>query len=412
MADSIAGRESALALYDIGNLQFLYVTRLPNGRAMQSALWESRTKYETRRAGGFDFFVRTSGGRTVAFAVAGDCLILATREEYVAGALRLLLGEHLPTVMDDGWYKQSVAAAGAPGDIRLVMNLEELVKTPQFRSYWIQRNASEIRLYSAGIADIRAGGEFREERVLLKKTETPAGAAGVERMVRLVPEDAAFYRAWPPAAGEDIAGLIERKIFAPTIAAPVNRDDAPDVEINAPAAGGEADLETRIDEPPLAAHADLSLQPLRDSLHAATLTAVLQIQSGEPLPDGVFVETPSVIVLEATTPWTAPVFQTGLPYVRVAVAGNLLVIANSDPLLRQVMDRVNQRAVVSDATSITAFRHAAAQPDYRKIMIALDRTGFFTGDVASLSDVFREVRVVELRTRDLGNVVRETVEFR
>jgi hypothetical protein len=414
LADSIAGRESALALYDIGNLQFLYVTRLASARSMQSGLWQSRAKYETRHAGGFEFYVRTSGGRTVAFAAAGDCLFLATREEYVAGALRLLSGERLPTVMDDGWYKQSAAAAGAPGDIRLVMNLEELVKTPQFRSYWIQRNASEIRLYSAGIADIRrSGGEIREERVLIKKAETPAVAGSAERLARLAPDGAAFYRAWSQPAGDEIAGLIERKILAPRIAVPRNEDEAPDVEIDAPAAGDEADLETRIDQAPLAAQADLPVLPFRSLLHGASLTAALQIQTGEPLADGVFVDTPSVIVVESTGRWTVPAIETGLPYVQAAAVGNLLFVANSGELLRQVMDRVNRRAAASDATSIAVFRHAAARGDYLKIMNTLERTqGFFSGDIASLSDVFRDVGEVEVRTRDQGGVVRETVEYR
>jgi hypothetical protein len=414
LADSLAGRESALALYDIGNLQFLYLTRISGARSMQSALWQSRAKYEARHAGKFDFFVRASGGRTVAFAAPDGYFILATREEYVAGALRLLSGEHLPTVLDDGWYKQSTAEAGTPGDLRLTMNLEALVKTPQFRSYWIQRNASEIRRYSAGIADIhRSGSEIREDRVFLKTADTSAIPGGAERLVRLAPESAAFYRAWSQPQADELASLIERKIWSPKILPPLNEEFAPDVQVDAPLAGGEADLETRIDQPPLAVQEDRTLQPLRDLLHAATLTSAIQVQSGEALADGVFVETPSVVVVEATTPWTPPAISTGLPYVHFEARGNLLLIGNSETLLRQVLDRVGRPAVNSDAMSIAAFRHTAAMADYRKIMAPLDRNaGFFSVDLASLSDVFRNVREVELRRRDLGSVVRETVSYR
>src|SRR5712691_12847127 len=44
----VAGGRSALALYDIGELQFLYVTRLSSTDAMHSALWKARSKFETR----------------------------------------------------------------------------------------------------------------------------------------------------------------------------------------------------------------------------------------------------------------------------------------------------------------------------------------------------------------------------
>src|SRR5580693_8931400 len=43
-----AGKESALALYDIGNLQFVYISRVPSASAMQTALWQARTKFEPR----------------------------------------------------------------------------------------------------------------------------------------------------------------------------------------------------------------------------------------------------------------------------------------------------------------------------------------------------------------------------
>ena len=41
----VAGGQSALALYDIGKLQFLYVTRSPSATAMQSQLWQTRARF-------------------------------------------------------------------------------------------------------------------------------------------------------------------------------------------------------------------------------------------------------------------------------------------------------------------------------------------------------------------------------
>ncbi|HLW79938.1 MAG TPA: hypothetical protein VKU44_10115, partial [Terriglobia bacterium] len=52
LVESVAGRDSALALYDIGKLEFLYLTRLPQASAVESALWRVRRNYETREVAG------------------------------------------------------------------------------------------------------------------------------------------------------------------------------------------------------------------------------------------------------------------------------------------------------------------------------------------------------------------------
>ncbi len=56
----VAGEQSALAVYDIGKLQLLYVTHLPSARAMQSGIWQQRGKFETREINGKQFYVRSS----------------------------------------------------------------------------------------------------------------------------------------------------------------------------------------------------------------------------------------------------------------------------------------------------------------------------------------------------------------
>ena len=94
LVESVAGSESALALYDIGKLQFLYITRLPFARAMESVLWRLRGTFEPRQSAGLPYYVREKEktGRVVSFATTADYLLLGTGEELVAGALALLAG--------------------------------------------------------------------------------------------------------------------------------------------------------------------------------------------------------------------------------------------------------------------------------------------------------------------------------
>jgi len=51
----ISGKHSAVALYDIGSLQFLYITYLPSAKSLETALWRTREKFEPRSAGGVNF---------------------------------------------------------------------------------------------------------------------------------------------------------------------------------------------------------------------------------------------------------------------------------------------------------------------------------------------------------------------
>jgi hypothetical protein len=143
----MAGRQSTLAIYDIGKLQFLYIAQLSAGGSAQSGLWQTRAKFETRNAGGVTFYFRRDpeSATEVAFATNGDHLLLATREDLMAGALQLMAGSKDRTVEAEQWWSQSVAAAGPAGDLRMVLNLEKIVPSPYFRSYWIQKNITDMK---------------------------------------------------------------------------------------------------------------------------------------------------------------------------------------------------------------------------------------------------------------------------
>jgi hypothetical protein len=450
--DSIAGNESGLALYDIGDLEFLYVTRLASARAVETALWQARADYQTRHAGNYDFFVRAREGKVVAFAVADGFLLLATREEFVAAALRLLSGEQLPTIQSEGWYAETTAAARAPGDLRLVMNLESIVKSPHFRSYWIQRNAAEIKTYWAGIVDLRrTPAAISEQRLFLRKNATEPVRAGATDLLRLVPADAAFYQAWAAPDAGDLLALVEHKLLAPKLDAPRSDRYAPPPPADAPPAGTEQDLETRIDEPLLAVQSSIALDALRASLAAMEIRAALQVQSSHVLHDETFVDTPSLVAIEGARDWDPAALRgalsaaaasiwtaansgagwreqkhgartwfdlDGLGRLTFAAQGKLLLIANSADLLAQVMDRIDSNALPGDASFAAGFRHARARGDYKKMMAALDeaqpgagRQRFFSQNLAGLSDTFADVQSMEIRARDQGKMLQETVTY-
>ena len=54
------------------------------------------------------------------------------------------------------------------------LNLEKIVPSPYFRTYWVQQNITDLAQYSAAVSDLfRSNQQYREERVLI-----PQGSAG------------------------------------------------------------------------------------------------------------------------------------------------------------------------------------------------------------------------------------------
>ncbi|HEY6249179.1 MAG TPA: hypothetical protein VI685_04415, partial [Candidatus Angelobacter sp.] len=89
---AVAGDESALALYDIGKVEFVYITHLPSHEFLNLELWQSRNKLQSRFAGNVTYFLGTDdeAKHVVAFAIAGDYLVLTTREDLMVRTLQLL----------------------------------------------------------------------------------------------------------------------------------------------------------------------------------------------------------------------------------------------------------------------------------------------------------------------------------
>jgi len=456
----IAGQQSALAIFDIGKLEFLYITRLPSASSMQSALWQTRSKFETRSAGGTTFFLRRDpeSGREVAFGVAGDYLLLATREDLLAGALQLLANGDARSIETERWWSQSVAAAPAEGDLRMVLNLEKIVLSPYFRSYWVQQNITDMKQYSAAISDlIRSGKEYREERVLLRKTPAAGdasgsgGPAGVADILRLVPSQAGVYEAKANPAPADCLALIETKILAPHLGPGVAEKLAPEVQLTGGETGSSTDLETRIDQPPAKASVAVdSAAPLQDLLAGNPVSAILQIQSTELDKDGVFVRIHSAVVLLGQSDWNEsavrsslvdfvrPSFTTGLLGVewqknfgyielnglwRLAAAarGKYLFISDNSDLLAALLANTNQKPLLTPAVFVARFDHQREKENFGRLTGLLDKPNgsagagsapdFFSENIGSLSLALAGVSSEKIIVRDLGDKVNQTVTY-
>jgi hypothetical protein len=455
LLSSVAGSNSAVAIYDIGKLEFLYITHLPSARAMNTPLWKTRATYQTRHAGNADYFVKEDkpAHRIAAFAYAGDTLLLATKEDLIAGALQLMAREPLPSVASEPWFTNSVqAAAAGSNDLRLVYNMTRLARTFQFRTHWVQQNVPDLRRFSSGLADLeRTRGEIRERRVLLRTTPTKSMEVetATGQLLAAIPDNFGLYRASLHPSGTVAAHWIEEKLFpvstafaAPSTLAPVVAETAD--------AGTEVDLESRIDERPITEDRD-SFKALRDLLAAAQIDAMLDVSSTGLDAGQVFVQPHFAITLLANAAWDADAVRAalgaaaesvwsnsaaaawrtgpggvreldGLGKLAVAVDGEWLVIGDSSEMVNAVFSS-RSRAALPGAAYAAGWKHARELPNFERMTKLIDfpqipdpqaggEPPFFSGNVASLGRTLRRIDAAAVVVHDAGTMLRESVIYK
>ncbi|HYX70403.1 MAG TPA: hypothetical protein VE825_14805, partial [Terriglobales bacterium] len=425
-AGEVAGQQSALAIYDIGKLEFVYVTRMPSAKSMQTAIWQLRTRFEPRSAGGASFFIRTDpeSKRVVGFGATDEYLVLGTREDLIAGAMALLSHQSGRALADSEWYVKSVAAGPRQsGDLRMVLNLAEIAQTPQFRTYWIQQNITETRQYFAGIVDLyRTATEYREERVLLRDAEggedsasaqggeepahgpvTADGAKAVADLARLVPDGAGLHRVTANPSAKEALRLVLTKILTPHIGpAPVQRL-APQVTLSSGETGSESDLETRIDQEPVSRYtSERSIDELEQVLTQAAPQAVLEVASTQRASNGVFVASRTVLAFAAAADWNGDAVRSairtairpgltagelgvawrqagsvfeldGLMPVYLATQGRTLFLSDDRAALDAVLARTSMPTKAKPAAYIAGFDHAAERENFLRLTGTIDR---------------------------------------
>lgn len=450
--ESIAGGASVLGVYDIGELRLLYITQLERSAALESALLRSRLDLEPRQAGGVNYWVRadSESGRKIAFGVADGLLFVATDDGLLGRALELHAGQGGDALPGESWYPTH----GPRGDLRIVENLSVLVRSPHFRSYWIQGNITELSAYSSATSDlfIEVAG-IREERRLVRQVEGEAteSVEAAALLTELVPDDAAFFQAWEKPTAQDAVALLSQKLLDPQSGEYVARYQlAPGAASLDGRFGG--DLETRIDTPPAAAsRSTLNAEPLLAALTSADLQALLQVQTSS-LEAGL-ARYPSLIGVRAASAWDeAQVLAaleasaagywaaandgtswlgrgafyelTGLRPLYVAVRGDLLLASDSDEMISAALARADRATNGGPAIYRAGFRHDREADNYAAAMAHLDfldgrnplqtprQPSLFTDNIGSLSRTLSRVGSVDITRRDRGTHVEETVLYR
>jgi len=317
----------------------------------------------------------------------------------------------------------------------------------------VQGNVPELRQFSSGLADLeRARDEVRERRVLLRATaeESPQGdESATGQLLAAIPDDAGLYRAWLHPSGLQAAQWIEEKLFPASSAAAPPSKSAPAV-VETQDAGSEIDLESRIDERPIAENRD-AFKTLRDQLVAAKIDAMLDVSSTRVDADQVFVQPHSAVALLANGAWNAEAIRTalaaaaegvwsnsttatwrsaaggvreleGLGKLAIASDGKWLVIGDSVEMVNAVFSR-RSRPALAGAAYAAGWRHARELPNFERMTRLIDfpqmpdpqaggEPPFFSGNLASLGRTLKRIDSATIVMHDAGAMLRESVVYK
>lgn len=343
----VAGKQSIFAWYDVGNLEFLYITRVSSAQSANIALLKDRANWTARQSAGLTFYLRKSSdgpvaaaeeqaqsaqgkARTVAFArvpdADGDLLLLATREDLIANALTLIHPTaNAASVATEPWYTEAATTSPRSNptpELHMVLDLQRLVPLAAFRTYWVQQNVTQMKQYRTAVCDLYLEKtSFREERALLLNSSTDATEqADLATLASLAPATGVF-RASATHDPDSAVDSLEEKLLGRIALASVAETSAPDPILEAAKSGSASDLETRIDTPAPVSEA-ASNRALVDTMKSAGLDAMLTYSTAQQpaTAGGLWVPIRSAVVLQATSAWNPQSLQSAL---QQSLRGNL-----------------------------------------------------------------------------------------
>jgi hypothetical protein len=433
LLNEVAGDRAAFAFYELSNLKFVYIARLDSSRLDTNRLWRTRARYEPRQAAGIPFYVKSDPAtrRSVAFTHYQNWFIAASTEDRMAQTLALLSRAKAASLNNEPWFSSAVKRSSAQGDLRLVYNLDALLPTPQFRTYWIQRNTSELKAFTSGIADLfqRQNG-FEEQRTLVRRQGTPglSPERSIGEVLHYVPPASSLYRAWSLPDRSLVAEILRQVVFASPAGEQSLDRLAPQVSAQGSQAGLGSDFETRIDEPPLRRAEAASITQLANAVTGMRPTALVHIQATSLLGDDVFVMPESAAVIECqhadravladSLRASTTILQNGsLDPLNVSVSGNTIIfsrlkIARSDTAPQYP----------SGTTYAAVFDKYLEWPHYKRLFGVIDRNPmnpeappapnaptFFSGNLGSLGDTLSRLQRASIAAQETATETRETI---
>lgn len=222
----LAGRASAVSIYDIGKIELVFVTEVPRARAVASALFKQAPQFQERSADGISYYVRdviTDGGRLneqFCFAYLEGKLIITTTEGLMIRAIGNLKTPGSESLLPDVIALAEASNAFAAHDVTMWLDQARLNHNRYFDNYWIHHNANgSLAGIERGLIDLRISRDGLTEQRWFKMGDAGRGAGigslsaeGARSLVKFAPADAQLVEVHSGAT-DGAAPAIEQALF-------------------------------------------------------------------------------------------------------------------------------------------------------------------------------------------------------
>ncbi len=177
--DSLVGEETAFALYDIGELKFVFISKLSPQKFSSTMLWPAREKAEQHNLNSAVFYSLTSANKAaeLLFGEADGMLIVSNRESLFREALgRVVSKDDKPgSLARDESFNKAFPQDFEVRDFLLYLDQDVLNKNPYFLRYWVYRNFDEVDWIKTAVVDLSLSGGKWDERRYYSADALPPG---------------------------------------------------------------------------------------------------------------------------------------------------------------------------------------------------------------------------------------------
>lgn len=501
---------AAVAVYDIGKLDLLFVAPISEEKVALTQFFKSKDQFEEAETeDGTPYYsqaVEADRGRqkqVLAFAIVNGRFILGTNEKLFLRALANIKSRATKdSIADDPTFK-SLSGKVKPHFATIWVDQSKLNADYYFKHYWLMQNVDELKSIRAGIFDLeRQDSKWIERREFLTTVPAVRSAMSVAELQRLysrMPGDAPFVRFRSLTNNSDVPGKIVRDTLFDS---PVEQDrdtrswswDSYSSDDFYPVSDYSYDsydryshldgnYDTTIDDPydarvtervepgrnPMAAELERQfLTGLQNVLSPANASAVAVATTPHATKGPLFVEFRKVAIFNLQSPGnlrrelleqtiaqgaesrltvvnsgSQPKWETRsdawrslhLPMlgweICYAVKDNMLIVSNSNELMKAVLESHQQSTVSADVDELTIIRFDRRKESFDDVVSVLDADAikrreqassadpnspkgsqeFFSGNISSLLNVASDVSRIEIKRKSMGNNLHEEIEL-
>ncbi|HTG16577.1 MAG TPA: hypothetical protein VK747_15115, partial [Blastocatellia bacterium] len=241
----LAGGASAVAIYDIGNLELVLVTEVARARAVTTTLFKRAPQFAERQAGDGVYYVRdvtTDGGRLnqqFCFAHVDGKLIITTTEGLMIRAIANAKSASADSLSAEVMATAEQSKGFAAHEVTMWLDQARLNRNRHFNSYWIHNNVADptaagLSSIQSGLIDLRFTREGMTEQRWFKmsdsgqRTENSLSGEQASALMRFAPADAQLIELRGGVAGPALSASVSQSLFGTLRDQTLSAPEAPD----------------------------------------------------------------------------------------------------------------------------------------------------------------------------------------